>query len=64
MYLRSVTKKLNLLTILFDNEVETYNELTELNMGDPFGYIREAKALKNIYRNKILNIHIKSISAR
>ena len=64
MYLRSVTKKLNLLTILFDNECETYNELTELKLGDPLGYISEAKRLKNIYRNKILNLHIKSLLTR
>lgn len=61
MYTRSIANKLNLLKILYDNECETHKELTELKLGDPFGYIAEAKRLKNIYRIKILNLHLKSL---
>ena len=61
MYTRSIANKLNLLKILYDNECETHKELTELEFGDPLGYIAEAKRLKNIYRIKILNLHVKSL---
>ena len=63
MYSRSITKKINLLTMLYDHEWETHKELTELELGDPLGYIADAKRLKNIYRIKILNLHVKSLLA-
>ena len=63
MYTRSIANKLNLLTMLYDHECETHKELTKLELGDPLGYIADAKRLKNIYRIKILNLHVKSLLA-
>ena len=42
---------------------QVLKELTELELGDPLGYIADAKRLKNIYRIKILNLHVKSLLA-
>ena len=61
MYTRSITNKLNLLKILYDNACEDIEVYGEYDGSFMQSCVKEAKMQKDIFRRRILATHLGSL---